>query len=103
VSVSSNSKRVVSLNPGGYAFGEKPIVRVVGSGKKVSLWVGLNNINGSCLGELSGGALDALLDAIAVARGEKMLPKRIEPSERISDRAMGTKVNYDGRRRRGSA
>ena len=83
----------IPMNPGGYAFGEKPIVRVMGAGEKTSVWIGLNNVNGSCLGELSGKALDALLEQIAEARyGRKTKqPTQVDSAERVARRAEPTK------------
>jgi len=96
------AKRVFTLAPGAYAFGEKAVVRVEGKGAKTSLWVGLNNINGSCMGTLTGGSLDALIDALRVAKGDTALPKQRKTTG-LGRAAEPTKVQYDGRRKRGPA
>lgn len=91
------------MEPGEYAFGEKPVMRVEGTGAKTSLWIGLDNINGSCLGTVKGGALDALLDALMVARGKTALPERRSVPAGMGRAAETTRVAFDGRRKRGPA
>lgn len=89
----ASDSRKIPLNPGGYAFGEKPIARVIGTGKQTSVWIGLNNVNGSCLGELSGKALDALLEQVNEARSARRYPTAPErtENERIGRLAQPTK------------
>jgi len=52
----------LELIPGNYAFGERAVIRVVGTGNETYLWIGLDNKNGSCLGVLHGKHLQQLLD-----------------------------------------
>lgn len=88
----------IPLEPGNYAFGERPVLRVVGTGPQTHLWIGLDNRNGSCLGVLHGKGLDTLLAIAAARKGARQAKGG---SERDLGRAAEPTKSFrpDGRRR----
>ena len=87
----------VPLQAGNYAFGEKAVIRIVGTGNETYLWVGLANTNGSCLGVLHGTKLKQLLE-VADARRRRRGPKQGKDLGRTAETVKATRP---GGRRRG--
>lgn len=87
----------ITLQPGNYAFGERAIVRIVGTGNETYLWIGLDNKNGSCLGVVHGKELEQLLTHAARRRARRGQPPPASNMGKTAEavRAMRT----DGRRR----
>lgn len=62
--------KTFELHPGGYTFGERAILRIIGDEGKTHAWLGLDNGSGSCLGVLDGAKLRELGREIRKRMGE---------------------------------